>query len=75
MSDMKLELISENKIVDALKEGVSGAVEKVVSLHGNRLLRSAYLLPGSETEAQDLVQETFLQVMPSIKRFKGKSSL
>jgi RNA polymerase sigma-70 factor (ECF subfamily) len=43
--------------------------------HGNRLLRSAYLLCGNETEAQDLVQETLLQAWKSAHRFRGDSAV
>lgn len=43
--------------------------------HGDRLLRSAWLLCGNETEAQDLVQETFLQAFKSAHRFRGTSSV
>jgi len=42
--------------------------------HGDRLLRSAYLLCGDATEAQDLVQETFLQALKSAHRFRGESA-
>jgi RNA polymerase sigma-70 factor (ECF subfamily) len=43
--------------------------------HGDRLLRSAYLLCGNRTEAQDLVQETYLQAMKSGDRFRGDSAV
>ena len=47
----------------------------LVNAFGDRLFRSACLLCGNETEAQDLVQETFLQAMRSIHRFQGRSTL
>jgi RNA polymerase sigma factor (sigma-70 family) len=43
--------------------------------HGDRLLRFAFLLCGSEAAAQDLVQETFLQALRSARRFRGQSSV
>src|SRR6267378_7680108 len=52
---------------------VSLDLEELLSAHGDRLLRSAYLLCGDETEAQDLVQETFLQALKSRHRFRGES--
>jgi RNA polymerase sigma-70 factor (ECF subfamily) len=45
-----------------------------VHAHGDRLLRSAYLLCGDANEAQDLVQETFLQALRSADRFRGESA-
>jgi RNA polymerase sigma-70 factor (ECF subfamily) len=46
-----------------------------IDSHGNRLLRSACLLCGDETEAQDLVQETFVQALKSAHRFRGDSAV
>jgi RNA polymerase sigma factor (sigma-70 family) len=46
-----------------------------VDLYGDRLLRSAYLLCGNKTEAQDLVQETFVQAIKSYGRFRGDSAV
>jgi RNA polymerase sigma-70 factor, ECF subfamily len=49
-------------------------VRSWLHVHGDRLLRSAYLLCGNATEAQDLVQETFLQALKSAHRFRGESA-
>jgi RNA polymerase sigma-70 factor (ECF subfamily) len=49
--------------------------QELVDLYGDRLLRSAYLLCGDETEAQDLAQETFLQAVKSAHRFRGRSAI
>jgi RNA polymerase sigma-70 factor (ECF subfamily) len=57
------------------KGAVSLELEELVSAHGDRLLRSAHLLCGNETEAQDLVQETFLQALKSRHRFRGDSAV
>jgi RNA polymerase sigma-70 factor (ECF subfamily) len=50
-------------------------LRELMAAHGDRLLRSAYLLCGNETEAQDLVQETFLQALKSAYRFRGDSAV
>jgi RNA polymerase sigma-70 factor (ECF subfamily) len=67
--------MDEDKLVSGLRDQDPEAIQEVVSVYGDRLLRSAFLLSGSETEAQDLVQETFLQGFRSIQRFYGGSSL
>ncbi|MDD2709708.1 MAG: RNA polymerase sigma factor [Verrucomicrobiae bacterium] len=67
--------MGENEIVAALKRGDLSVVEDIVGLYGNRLLRSAYLLCGNESDAQDLVQDTLVQAVQSIHRFRGDSSL
>jgi RNA polymerase sigma-70 factor (ECF subfamily) len=50
-------------------------VQEFIDSHGDRLLRSAYLLCGNETEAQDLVQETLIQAIKSWGGFRGESAL
>jgi RNA polymerase sigma factor (sigma-70 family) len=50
-------------------------VQSWLHAYGDRLLRSAYLLCGDATEAQDLVQDTFLQALKSVHRFRGESAM
>jgi RNA polymerase sigma factor (sigma-70 family) len=51
------------------------AMLHLVDALGDRLLRSAYLLCGHEADAQDLVQETFLQAWRTAHRYRGESSV
>jgi RNA polymerase sigma-70 factor, ECF subfamily len=67
--------MDEEQLVAALKVQDPGAVKALVTTYGNRLLRSAFSRSGNETEAQDLVQDTFLQAIRSIHRFQGRSSV
>lgn len=67
--------MDEAKLVRALRDRDPAAAEELLSGHGERLLRSAFLLCGSESEAQDLVQETFLQALRCVGRFRGQSGL
>jgi RNA polymerase sigma-70 factor (ECF subfamily) len=67
--------MDEKQLVTALKAQNSGAVEELVNSYGDRLLRSAFSLCGNETEAQDIVQDTFLQAIRSVHRFQGRSAL
>jgi len=60
---------SAQKVVDSFD------VEEFIDDYGDRLLRSAYLLCGDETEAQDLVQETLIQAIKSWQGFRGESAL
>jgi RNA polymerase sigma-70 factor (ECF subfamily) len=67
--------MTQEQLVSALKCQDPGAVEELVNFHGDRLLRSAFILCGNETEAQDLVQETFLLAIRSASRFQQRSSI
>jgi RNA polymerase sigma-70 factor (ECF subfamily) len=67
--------MDEQELIAALRSRDPAAVQELVETCGQRLLRSAFLLCGNETEAQDLVQDTFVQAFQSIGRFGGRSSV
>ncbi len=67
--------MDEVKLVAALKGRDPAAIEALIETHGNRLLRSATLLCGDEINAQDLVQDTFVEALRSVHRFRGQASL
>jgi len=66
--------MSDGDICAELKRGNVSVIDELNRLYGERLLRSAFLLCGNRMDAQDLAQDTFVQVMESIKRFRGESS-
>ena len=49
--------------------------QELIQPYSDRLRRSAILLCGDESLAQDLVQETFLQALESGERFRGDSTV
>jgi RNA polymerase sigma-70 factor (ECF subfamily) len=67
--------MTQEPFVSALRRRDPGAVAELVNLYGDRLLRSAFMLCGNETEAQDLVQETLLAAIRSVQRFEQRSSV
>jgi RNA polymerase sigma-70 factor (ECF subfamily) len=67
--------MDEAELVAALRSGDSAALEVLVESNANRLLRSATLLCGNESTAQDLVQDTFVEALRSFHRFRAHSSL
>lgn len=67
--------MEEDQTVAALNGPDPGALPELVNAYGDRLLRSACLLSGDPNEAQDLVQETFLQAFRSAHRFEGRSGV
>ena len=44
-------------------------------MYGNRLLRSAFLLCGNKTDAEDIVQDTFLEAIRNAHLFRGRSTI
>lgn len=67
--------MNDEQLVAALKARDPAAVQELLDCHGDRLLRSAFLLCGNEADAQDFVQETFLQCIRSAHRFQGRSAI
>lgn len=67
--------MNDAEILEGLKRRDASAVQTLVDLFGDRLLRAAYVLGGNETEARDLVQETLLRAIRSAHRCRGRSSL
>ena len=64
----------DQALLAALKSHHPSALDALIETHGTRLLRSATLLCGNETNAQDLVQDTFVEALRSVHRFRGQSS-
>jgi RNA polymerase sigma-70 factor (ECF subfamily) len=67
--------MTQEQLVAALKCQNPAGVEELVRLYGDRLLRSAFMLCGNETDAQDMVQETLLEAIRSVHRFQQRSSV
>jgi len=67
--------MERDRLVAALRGEDPGATRELVDTCGDRLFRSAFLLCGHEADAEDLVQETFLQATRSVERFRGQSSV
>ena len=65
----------DKALLAALHRRDPAALEVLIEAQGTRLLRSAILLCGNETNAQDLVQDTFIEAARSMHRFRGQSSL
>jgi len=61
----------EARLVAELKAGRKEAFDRLVELHYDRLHRLAYTMTGSDPDAADLVQETFLASMKSAGNFRG----
>jgi RNA polymerase sigma-70 factor (ECF subfamily) len=61
----------------ALKQargGDSDAFRMLVERHATAVFRLAYRMTGNETDAEDMVQETFLRAWREIRRFDGRAS-
>jgi RNA polymerase sigma-70 factor (ECF subfamily) len=62
------------RFVAALRGSDAEAAGELVEAYATRLFRSACLLCGNQADAEDLTQETFLQAMRCVERFRGESN-
>ncbi|WP_376790140.1 RNA polymerase sigma factor [Thermoflexus sp.] len=71
---MKGEL-SEADWLDALRRGDHQAFAAAIERCGDTIYHVAYRLLGSREEAEDILQETFLQAFQHLKDFRGEARL
>lgn len=56
------------------RRGDRNAFRVLVERHSRSVFRLAYRMTGNESDAEDVVQETFLRAYKQIKHFDGRSS-
>ena len=62
-------------LLERLRSGDMSACDECVALHSDQLHRLAYRIVADRAEAEDIVQESFLQAFRGISSFEGRSSL
>jgi RNA polymerase sigma-70 factor (ECF subfamily) len=67
--------IDERQLLDALIQGDETAFSTLVDRYHASMLRVSTLYVADEAVAEDVVQETWLDVLQGLKRFEGRSSL
>ena len=64
---MKKYSVSDSKLVSLYKEGHEEAFEQLVNRHKARIYTTIYLIVKDEYIAEDILQETFIKVVNTIK--------
>ncbi len=67
--------MTEETLVESLKQKSSEAFEELVTKYARRLYLVSYRILRNPQDAEDAVQETFLQVFRSIHKFRKESNL
>ena len=68
-------MTDESDILVRLRAGDAGAYEELVRAHGGRMLAVARRLVRNQSDAEDCVQEAFLNAFQNIDRFEGRAGL
>ncbi|MDQ4076065.1 MAG: sigma-70 family RNA polymerase sigma factor [Chloroflexota bacterium] len=66
---------SERRLIRALRAGDEAAFESLLERYHASMIRLAMLYVPSRTDAEEVVQETWLVVLQGLHRFEGRSSL
>jgi len=70
-----IEEYDEGALTARLKAGDRSACAECIEMHSPQVYRLALRLMGNETEAEDVMQETFLSAFRGIGSFEGRSGL
>ncbi len=62
-------------LVDRCRRGDLGAFEELYRTHSGRLFSVAFRMVGNTSDAEDLLQEIFLQAHRKLESFRGDSAL
>jgi RNA polymerase sigma-70 factor (ECF subfamily) len=65
----------DRRLVDDILTGVDGSFERLHELYATRLYRFAVKRLGDATEAEDVVQDVFLEVHRCLASWEGRSAL
>ena len=66
---------TDRELVDSVCAGDARAFGVLVRRHQSRILRLAFHLLSSSTDAEDVAQETFVRAYQAIRQFDGRSEL
>ena len=70
------ELITEEPLnIEALKAGDRQEQARMVELYSEQIYRVALKMLNNESDAEDILQETFLKAFNAVKNFQERSSI
>jgi RNA polymerase sigma-70 factor (ECF subfamily) len=70
-----MDLASERHLVERLQEGDAGALETLMERYSARVYRLAYAITRSAGDAEEVVQDVFLQVFRRVGGFQGRAAV
>lgn len=70
----KLEELSDHELVERIRAGARDEFEVLVRRHNQRLYRAARAILKSDDEAEDIVQQAWLEVFRNLGQFRGDAA-
>ena len=74
-ANFKLEQYSDAELVNQVSAGEPGAFEFLMRRHNQTLYRTARSIVKDDTEADDIVQESYLLAYRNLRQFRGDATL
>ena len=71
---MKDTVPTDNELIEEIKGGGAEALETLVSRYENKVYSLAYRMMGNREDAEDVLQDTFLNVVRSLDGFRSQAS-
>jgi RNA polymerase sigma-70 factor (ECF subfamily) len=68
-------LSSESALLERAKQGDQAALAEIIAAHQGRVYNVALRMCGNVEDAEETLQETFLNVLKALPRFEGRSKL
>ena len=65
---------TDDELIAEIRQGKAEALETLVSRYETRVYNLAYKMLGNQQDAEDVLQDTFLNVVRSLDSFKSRSS-
>ncbi len=65
---------TDNQLIERINAGETGLLEELISRYEDRVYNLAYRMVGSREDAEDVLQDTFINVIRALDRFQGRSS-
>lgn len=70
-----MELADERALIHQIKTGQGEGLDFLYAAYGQKIYNLAYRMMGNHEDAEDITQETFIQVYRHIDQFRGESQL
>lgn len=67
--------LTNNELLDGLRKGLPSAFRQLVEDHQRKVINICFRFVNQREQAEDLAQETFVEVHRSVSSFRGESSL
>ena len=65
--------LDDRKLIDRARQGDVNAYEQLVERYANVAVRTAYVIAGSQADAEDASQEAFFKAYRALRRFRPGS--